>query len=58
MSLRIKTIKNNPVTSNCYIVSCSMGNSCVIIDPGSRDCVSLLTYLEREHLFPEYNLDT
>ena len=54
MSLRIKTIKNNPVTSNCYIVSCSMGNSCVIIDPGSRDCVSLLIYLEREHLLPEY----
>lgn len=54
MSLRIKTIKNNPVTSNCYIVSCSIGNSCIIIDPGSRDCIPLLNYLEKEHLFPDY----
>lgn len=54
MSLRIEIIKNSPVTSNCFVVSASDGDSCLIVDPGTCDNTSLLTYLEGENLCPQY----
>lgn len=40
----IKKIINNPLPSNCYIIV-NEGH-CLIVDPGSKDCTSLITFLK------------
>lgn len=45
--MNIITIKNQPVSSNCYIII--EEQHCLVIDPGSSDCKELLSYLT-EHL--------
>ena len=50
----IHCIVNNPVTSNCFILSEKGHNNCLVVDPGTEDCKDLLTYLRKENLYPEY----
>lgn len=35
--MNIERIINQPITSNCFIISHEKKNSCVVIDPGSED---------------------
>ncbi|MCX6304763.1 MAG: MBL fold metallo-hydrolase [Bacteroidetes bacterium] len=54
MGIKIKTIKNNPVESNCYIISADKDQSCIVIDPGEKECEQLLSYLEENSLTPGF----
>lgn len=53
--LEIKQIVNVPKSSNCFVLfDKAVGNSCIVVDPGSEDNSYLYQYLENEKLFPEY----
>lgn len=55
MSLCIERIINNPVPSNCFIIyDLEQSNRCVIIDPGTEDCLDLYRFLHSKNLKPEY----
>ena len=51
----VKRFVNNPVPSNCYVVSLSeFDGDSVIIDPGSIDNNELLSFLTSRRLTPKY----
>lgn len=52
--LTIHRFINNPVTSNCYIISGCDDTGCIIIDPGSADATSYVEYLSKNGLIPLY----
>jgi hydroxyacylglutathione hydrolase len=52
--IKVKTIKNRPINSNCYVLYRSISNNCLIIDPGSDDSSELITYLKQNRLIPGY----
>jgi len=54
MELLIEIIKNKPIDSNCYVLYNNLDSDCIIIDPGTKDCDELLTFLLQNHLIPEY----
>jgi hydroxyacylglutathione hydrolase len=54
MELLIEIIKNKPIDSNCYVLYNKIDSDCIIIDPGTKDCDELLTFLLQNHLIPEY----
>jgi len=56
--MRIERIINEPVPSNTYILYKEDSGSCIIIDPGSKCCTSLIEKIEDLHLSPEYILLT
>lgn len=59
MSLEIITIKNNPVDSNCYLISDKeINNKCLIIDPGSKNTSSIEEKIESNGLTPDFILLT
>lgn len=55
MSIEIRRIVNTPIDSNCYIIyDKSIGNDCIIVDPGSSDNDKLYDELNNRHLIPRY----
>lgn len=54
MNVRIKKIINKPIDSNCYVLYTNKNRSCLVIDPGTEDCIKLLCFLNKHHLNPEY----
>lgn len=53
--LNVKRFLNNPVDSNCFVIyDKAIGSDCVIVDPGSRDNGVLFSFLDKEHLEPQY----
>ena len=51
----IQRFVNELMTSNCYIVyDKSLSDSCIIIDPGSRDSIQEIKFCEVNRLHPEY----
>ena len=51
----VKRFVNNPVPSNCYVVSSRESDGdCAIIDPGSIDNNELLSFLTSKRLTPKY----
>lgn len=56
--MNIVRIINEPVPSNTYIVYQEGSGSCVVIDPGSKDCKTLLNIFNSLGLMPEYILLT
>lgn len=51
----VKRFINNPVPSNCYVVSSKeFDGDCVIVDPGSIDNNELLGFLTTKRLVPKY----
>lgn len=52
----VAIIINQPVPSNCYIVS--REKDCIIVDPGTRYPIELEDYIERNKLNPRYILLT
>ena len=52
----VSIIINQPVPSNCYIVS--REKDCIIADPGTRYPIELEDYIERNKLNPRYILLT
>lgn len=53
--LEIVRLLNNPIDSNCYIITDkSTGNGCIIVDPGSCDNSQLYESLSEGGLKPQY----
>jgi len=52
--ISIKTILNNPVESNCYVVSTRESNKCILIDPGSKDSSELIDFMKINNLIPDH----
>ncbi|WP_459189874.1 MBL fold metallo-hydrolase [Parabacteroides sp. APC149_11_2_Y6] len=53
MALNIHVIENQPINSNCFVLfDSTLGNQCIIVDPGTDDCEHLLLYLNRSLLIP------
>ena len=46
MSLKVKTIINNPISSNCHIIYDNLENRGIVIDPGSEDSREILTFIK------------
>ncbi|MFZ4520725.1 MAG: MBL fold metallo-hydrolase [Bacteroidales bacterium] len=54
MNIHIAQIKNQPVDSNCYVISKEGSQGCIIIDPGAKDGDELFRYLTLNNLYPEF----
>lgn len=53
--IEIKQIINEPVSSNCFVAfDKSVGNFCIVIDPGSNNNSSLLSFLNSNDLIPQF----
>ena len=50
----IRTIRNTPVDSNCFLIIDPEIKSAVIIDPGSKDCSNLLSVIDYHKVDPEF----
>lgn len=50
MDYSIKTIKNNPIDSNCYIVYELHNKNCFVIDPGCQNTSELISFILDKHL--------
>ena len=49
--LSIYQIRNVPVSSNCYVIfDKAVGESCIVVDPGTPDNRELITFLKKEDL--------
>ena len=56
--IKIHRIINYPVPSNCYIISSSDNDSCIVIDPGTADNSDLINFIEGNKLSIQYVLLT
>ncbi|KQO33258.1 hypothetical protein ASF10_18020 [Flavobacterium sp. Leaf82] len=54
LEILVRTIQNQPIDSNCFVLYNNLNPSCIIIDPGSEDCIELLIFLKENNLVPEY----
>jgi glyoxylase-like metal-dependent hydrolase (beta-lactamase superfamily II) len=54
MAIIIHRFINNPIDSNCFVISNEYDKNCVIIDPGTEDCSNILPFLEAYGLEVEY----
>jgi len=54
MCILVERIPNKPIDSNCFVIYTQTNNSCIVIDPGTEDNVSLLMFLKENNLNPEY----
>jgi hydroxyacylglutathione hydrolase len=52
--MNVKTVKNSPIDSNCYIVYQKENSRCLIIDPGTPDMEEVINFLIVQNLTPEY----
>ena len=52
--MQVHRLINSPVDSNCFVVVGDVDNNCIVIDPGTEDCVELLAFLEAQRLHPQY----
>lgn len=54
MSLDVKTIINNPISSNCHIIYDSLKKKGLVIDPGSGNCSDILSFLKSHDISVDY----
>jgi glyoxylase-like metal-dependent hydrolase (beta-lactamase superfamily II) len=54
MELLVERIANRPIDSSCYILYTAVSEKCIVVDPGTSDCMELLSFLERLNLTPEF----
>lgn len=52
--LRIETLINNPIPSNCYVLFLQNHPKCIIVDPGSENTWMIEDFLLNNHLSPDY----
>ena len=51
--LIVHRIVNQPVTSNCFVVyDKTVGNECIIVDPGTKHNEELIAYVYEQELLP------
>lgn len=54
MSLKVKTIVNNPVSSNCHIIYNNLKKNGIVVDPGSEDSREILAFISDNGLCIDY----
>lgn len=54
MNILVERIPNKPINSNSFVIYTKANNSCIIIDPGTEDCIDLFNFLKIRKLKPEY----
>lgn len=54
MEILVKTIINEPVDSNCFVLYRPEYPQCIVVDPGTTDCMALTLFLTEAKLVPEY----
>ena len=52
--MQIHRIVNSPVDSNCFVLIGDIDNNCIVIDPGTEDCLDLLAFLDSRRLQVQY----
>lgn len=52
--LYIERFINELMTSNCYVVYNGNSKQCLVVDPASEKCEQVITYLDENHLIPQY----
>lgn len=52
--MTIYRIKNDTFDSNCYVLSNSLNNHVIVIDPGSQDNTELLKYIKKNSLIIDF----
>ena len=50
--MEIKTFVNNPVPSNCFLII--KDEHVIVVDPGSKDCSELITYIKSKKFIVDY----
>jgi hydroxyacylglutathione hydrolase len=54
VSILIERIPNKPIDSNSFVIYSDVNNSCIIVDPGTKDCANLISFIKNKSLTPEY----
>jgi hydroxyacylglutathione hydrolase len=54
MGIVVGRIINRPVDSNSFVIYKNGCSGCIVVDPGTSDCSELLTFLNHNHLKPDY----
>ena len=55
MSIVVKRIENKPVSSNCFVIfDKTVGNDCLIVDPGGKNNDEIINYINGNRLIPTY----
>ncbi len=57
-TLRIHQVINQPVNSNCFVLSHPASDTCIVFDPGTANNAALLEYLVSSNLQPRFVLIT
>lgn len=52
--MNVHRLINHPVDSNCFILNGEIDNRCIVIDPGTEDCLELFFYLDEHKLDVQY----
>lgn len=52
--MQVHKIINHPVDSTCFVLEGDIDNRCIVIDPGTEDCVELFSLLEERKLTVQY----
>lgn len=56
--MNIRRFVNTPVPSNTYLIEDESSTECLIIDPGTKGCETIINYIKDHHLEPKYILLT
>jgi glyoxylase-like metal-dependent hydrolase (beta-lactamase superfamily II) len=54
MCILIERVLNKPINSNSFVIYSHLNSSCIIIDPGSKDCEHLISFVKSKRLKPDY----
>jgi glyoxylase-like metal-dependent hydrolase (beta-lactamase superfamily II) len=54
MSLKVHTIVNNPISSNCHIIYDGLRKRGIVVDPGSEDCGEILSFIHENEICVDY----
>lgn len=52
--MKVERFVNELMSSNCFVVSVADSTRCIVIDPGTENCIELSTYLDAYGLTPDY----
>jgi hydroxyacylglutathione hydrolase len=52
--VRIKSFINSPIPSICYVIYDQEFKECIIVDPGNRDIIELIQFINEQELSPLY----
>ena len=56
--IEIEIIKNEPIDSNCYVITVSGLTKCIVVDPGTEYCNELMNFLLKKNLKIDFILLT